>query len=53
MRFPCDVLARRVTVHRSPQGGMYTSISTPSEGGPALHVDAFPTITFPVAAIFE
>ncbi len=48
-----DVLARRVTVHRLPKDGVYTSISTSSEGGPALHVDAFPTITFPVAAIFE
>ncbi len=47
-----DVLAQRVTVHLRPQGGDYKSISTPYEGGNLLKVDAFPGLTFPVAAIF-
>lgn len=48
-----DVLAQRVTVHLSPQDGRYTSVSTLQDGATPLNVDAFPGLTFPVAAIFN
>jgi Uma2 family endonuclease len=47
-----DVPAQRVTVHRAPQGGTYTSVSTPYCGGHPLKPDAFPNMAFPVSAIF-